>query len=102
MKLLPYLLFSLLCIAPPVHASDKHAASVLPQDVKTFKDRRDSCNYFRNEGPSLNKERAKDLAKRMNGYCAGTDKELASLKTKYKNNKTVSKALAGYAEKTEQ
>lgn len=101
MKSLPYLLFGLLCIVPPGHASDNHTTSALPQDVKVFKDRRDACDYFRTEGPSLNKERAKELAERMKGYCAGTDKELASLKTKYKNNKTVSEALTGYAKKTE-
>lgn len=101
MKSLPSLLFGLLCIAPLGHADDKHVASALPEDVKTFKDRRDACDYFRGGDPSFKKERAKELAERMKGYCAGTDKELASLKEKYKDNKTVSKALTGYAKKTE-
>ncbi len=101
MKSLPFILSGLLCIAPLARAMDENEASAPLQDVAAFKERRDPCDYFRGEGASLNKNRAKELAKRMKVYCAGTDEELASLKKKYENDKTVLKALSGYAKKTE-
>jgi hypothetical protein len=101
MKSLPVLLSGLLCIALSGNASGQNGAPSFPPDVKTFKDRRDVCDYFRGNEEKINKKRAKELAARMKEHCAGTDKELASLKAKYKDDKTVSKSLAGYAEKTE-
>jgi hypothetical protein len=100
MKSLTLILLGLLCVAPPGHAVDKSGTSVLPRDVVEFKERRDLCDHFRGED-AYNEERGKFLAEGMKKSCTGTDKELASLKSKYSNNEAVIKALADYEEKIE-
>ncbi len=69
--------------------------SGLPVDVTKFKQRRDLCDHLRGEEP-YDAERRKFLEENMNKNCAGTDKELESLKLKYKHNEAVLRVLAGY------
>ena len=95
MKLLALIPLGLLCIVPLGHAVDKNGASVLPQEVVEFKERRDLCDHFRGED-AYNDERGKFLAEGMKKSCVGTDKELALLKKKYSNNEAVLKVLADY------
>ncbi len=100
MKSPAIILFALLCVAPPGHATDKNEASVLPRDVVAFKERRDLCDHFRGED-AYDEERGKFLAEGMKKSCTGTDKELAALKSKYSHNDVVLRALADYEEKIE-
>jgi hypothetical protein len=100
MKLLPIIVLSFVLIVPLGHAVGQNVVSGLPADVAEFKTRRDLCDHFRGEYP-YNEERRKFLEENLTKYCTGTDKELASLNEKYKNNETVLKALAGYEERIE-
>ena len=72
----------------------------LPEDIASFKHRRDLCDHFRGEDP-YDEERRKFLEENMRSYCTGTDKELASLKAKYKNNRRVMDILERYDEDIE-
>jgi len=100
LKLLALTLITLVSVAQLGHAADRNAASGLPADVVKFKERRDLCDHFRGEEP-YDKERKTFLEKNLKRYCTGTDKELASLKTKYKDNEAVLKALGDYEAKIE-
>lgn len=82
------------------HAAEKEHVPKLAGDVEKFKERRELCDYFRGEHP-YDEERGKFLAESLKKYCTGTDKELISLKAKYKNNKTVMNVLEKYEEKIE-
>jgi hypothetical protein len=95
MKFLVLILLGLLGAVPYGYAADMKAVSGLPSDVVKFKKRRDLCNHFRGEDP-YNEERKKFLEENLERYCKGTDKELAALKAKHKNNETVQKVLSGY------
>ncbi len=68
-----------------------------PEDVATFKERRDLCDHFRGEEP-YNAERRGFLAERVRTYCTGTDRELARLKAKYKDDDVVNAILGRYEE----
>jgi hypothetical protein len=100
MRTLAIILLGLLFIVPPGQAEERNAASVLPSDVVAFKERRDLCDHFRGED-AYNEERGKFLAENMKKSCTGTDKELASLRSKYRSNEAVVRALADYEEKIE-
>jgi hypothetical protein len=100
MKWVSLIFLGLVCIAPFGNAAERKAASKLPADVLKFKEHRDLCDHFRGEDP-YDKERRKFLEENLKQYCTGTDRELASLKTKYKNNEAVLKALADYEVKIE-
>ena len=78
----------------------QEGVSKLPQDVAKFKERRDLCDHFRGEEP-YDEERRKFLAENLKKYCRGTDKELAALKARYKNNRTVRKVLEQYEDEIE-
>ena len=101
MKLVvPILLGLFMCDVPVRHAAEKEYIPKLSGDVEKFKERRDLCDHFRGEDP-YDEERRKFLEENLKKYCAGTDKELAYLKAKYKNNKSVMKVLDKYEEKIE-
>jgi hypothetical protein len=100
MKLLTLIAFGFLSVVRLGHAADQRASAEFPSDVANFKERRDICDHFRGEEP-YNEERRKFLEENLKKYCTGSDKELASLKTKYRNNEAVLKALAGYEERIE-
>ena len=88
-------------VVPLGHAAEKEHVPKLAGDVEKFKERRDLCDHFRGEDP-YDEERRKFLEENLKKYCTGTDKELASLKAKYKNNKAVMKVLEKYEEKIEE
>lgn len=75
----------------------RHAApaSVLPEDVATFIERRDQCDQFRGEEP-YDDARAAELATKLRETCTGSDTALKRLKKKYAGNATVRAKLAGY------
>lgn len=101
MKLVvPILLGLFTCVMPLGHAAEKEHVPKLTGDVEKFKERRVLCDHFRGEDP-YDEERKKFLEENLKKYCTGTDKELAFLKAKYKNNKTVMKVLEKYEEKIE-
>jgi len=100
MKWVALIVLGLVCIAPLGNTAERSAASGLPTDVLKFKERRDLCDHCRGEEP-YDKERRKFLEENLKKYCTGTDRELPSLKTKYKNNEAVLKALADYEVKIE-
>ena len=97
---LPTLFGLFMCAVPVGHAAEKDYIEKLTGDVEKFKERRDLCDHFRGEDP-YDEERRRFLEENLKRYCAGTDKELASLKAKYMNNKTVMKVLEKYEEKIE-
>lgn len=82
------------------YAAENTTAQALPADVIKFKQRRDICDHWRGEEP-YDKERAKAIEEGCESSCPGSDKALALLKEKYKNNKAVLKALEGYEDKIE-
>lgn len=100
MKLVASLLLCLMCIAPLGHAAEKEAVPEVPADVADFKERRDLCDHFRGEEP-YDYERRRFLEENLKRYCTGTDKELASLKATYRNNKSVMDVLEKYEETIE-
>ena len=88
-------------VVPLGHAAEKEHVPKLAGHVEKFKERRDLCDHFRGEDP-YDEERRKFLEENLKKYCTGTDKELTSLKAKYKNNKAVMKVLEKYEEKIEE
>ena len=76
------------------------AADKFPTDVQKFIHNRDICDHFRDEngeGDSPEqKERQNFINKNLITYCTGTDKQLAALKRKYKNDKMVNARLNQY------
>lgn len=99
-QLVPILLGLFIGVVPLGHAAEKEHVQKLAGDVEKFKERRDLCDHFRGED-QYDEDRGKFLEENLKKYCTGTDKELASLKAKYKNNKTVMKVLEKYEEKIE-
>lgn len=80
---------------PPKQLNQKSAT--LPSDVVKYIDKRDLCDHFRGEIPDTpDKIRMEQVNKAIDQYCIGTDAKLASLKAKYKGNKTVQNALSEY------
>ena len=75
-----------------VVAEDK---KLLPKEVQEFIEKRDGCDHFRGE-PAYNEQRRKDLIAQMKALCTGTDKALAKLKIKYKQNVHIHKVLSKY------
>ncbi|MGO4305569.1 hypothetical protein [Cupriavidus sp. RAF12] len=76
-----------------------------PEEVKAFIVERDTCDHFRGEpfeGDSPDQiERRSFIADSLDIYCAGTDKRLAALKIRYKNNRSILKQLNKYEERVE-
>lgn len=82
--------------AAPTHVADQRDGAVtlalspapidekIPADVLQFIQSRDSCDHFRSEIPAPEEiERMMEVVAEIQKFCAGTDKELASLKRKY-------------------
>ncbi len=72
----------------------------LPQDVKEFIERRDRCNQWLKEDMA-NPETASDLINKMMKDCHGTDFELKSLRSKYKDNAAIIEVLSKYEDNVE-
>jgi hypothetical protein len=85
--------------APP---PDKGAGVATPaaDDVAAFRAKRDACDHFRGEEPT-DAARGTFLAKALAENCAGTDKALAALRAKYKNDAKFTAALADYEDNIE-
>lgn len=76
--------------APPAHAP-------LPRDASAYIQRRDLCDHFRGEYPAPSETtRMAEVVHALDRYCPGSDARLAALKARYRDNKTVQAALAGY------
>lgn len=71
------------------------AQAKLPPEVARYVEKRDGCDHFRGEEP-YDEERRQFLLKRMTELCVGTDKRLAALKKKYRNDAAVMKKLDEY------
>jgi hypothetical protein len=54
--------------------------------------RRQTCDHFRGEEP-YSAERRAELEAASDKYCRGTDRELAALRSKYRNNAGILKVL---------
>lgn len=70
---------------------------VYPQDVTSFIEKRDQCDYFRGEisgDPDI--DNARNLNTELDKYCKGTDKLLEALKLKYKDNELILNKLNTY------
>lgn len=67
----------------------------LPADVARFVARREQCDHFRGE-EAYDAERARFLARQARRYCAGTDRALAGLKRRYRNDARITKLLDGH------
>lgn len=90
-------LFSLIFMSIPSHAL---LPVQQPHDVQEFMQKRDNCDHFRGEEP-YDGRRALEIAKNIEKYCKGTDKQLALLKKKYSKNPEALKALSVYEETVE-
>lgn len=88
------------CAAPLDAQAPQRAAQTLPHDVKTFIDRRNSCDHFRNEEP-YDAARGAEIARQLTRLCTGTDADLARLKRLHARHPAVQKALSGYELKVE-
>lgn len=79
-----------------------HGASAVPKDVSSFISKRDGCDHFRGELPDPSeKKRMKEVIRKINTLCKGTDEALAALKKKYANNAKVMSLLNEYEEEIE-
>ncbi len=84
------ILFLVLCAVVSTGAT----AHDLPADVQSFIDARDGCDHFRGEpwgagdDPEV-KERREFIFENIKKLCTGTDKRLAELRSKYRNNNPV-------------
>jgi hypothetical protein len=90
-----------IALATVAHAGDHP----LPPEVATFIQDRDACDHFRDEpheGDSPEQtERRAFIFESLEIYCPGTDRRLAALKKRYKNNTEVLKRLNDYEDKIE-
>lgn len=77
----------------------------LPSEVEAFIRDRDLCDHFRGEPHEGNNpaqiERREFIFESLEIYCPGTDRRLAALKKRYKNNSAVMMRLNRYEERIE-
>ncbi len=77
----------------------------LPKEVKAFIAERNTCDHFRGEpyeGDSPEQiERRTFIMDSLDIFCSGTDRRLAALKRRYKNNRSVMQELNKFEEKVE-
>lgn len=81
------------------------AVESLPPEVQRFIADREACDHFGGEPSEGNtpeqKERRAFVIQSVEIFCAGTDRRLAALRQRYKNNPVVIKALSKYEDKVE-
>ena len=80
---------AIVMIATAVAAS----AAGLPDDVETFVQKRRECDHWRGEDPSVSAERRAQIEEATRRVCVGTDRQLATLKQKYRSSKPVMEVL---------
>lgn len=94
-------LYCLLFISSIAMAANK----TVPKEVRNFVAERNICEHFRGEPYEGNSpeqvERRAFVIDSLDIYCAGTDKRLAALKRRYKNNEAVMKRLNKFEEQVE-
>lgn len=88
------------CFGLSASSAEKTATSSLPADVVQFTERRSLCDHFRGEEP-YDAARRRFLEENLTRYCTGTDRELAALRSKYKNNAAAMKALRSFEDNIE-
>lgn len=70
------------------------AQTTYPKEITTFIENREQCDHLRGEiSGEASIDEARDLNANLEKYCRGTDKQLRSLKIKYKSNPEVLKKL---------
>jgi len=98
---LRFIIFAV-ALVTPAHAGD----ASFPPEVKAFIADRDACDHFRGEPHEGNSseqiERREFIFQSLEIFCPGTDRRLAALKKRYKDNREVMKRLNAYQEKIEQ
>ena len=77
------------------------AAESLPADVQSFVDTRQTCDHFRGEPWNLGDEpeikgRREFILESIKKYCTGSDKRLAELRRKYRDNPKIIERLREY------
>jgi hypothetical protein len=74
-----------------------------PRDVRTFVERRDTCDHWRGEAGDYNgdTEREREVNEGVAKFCTGTDKELAILRLKYIDDQQVIQILSKYMTRIE-
>ena len=82
------------------------AAPDLPADIQSFTDSRDGCEHFRAEpwDPGDEPEvsvRREFIFENLGKYCSGTDRRLAELREKYRENSDVIERLGQYEDEIE-
>lgn len=86
-------------------ATPADAGSHLPPEVQEFIANRDLCDHFRGEPFEGNSpeqiKRREFVFQSIEIYCPGTDRRLAALKKRYKNDSGAMKRLSEYEEKSE-
>ncbi|MGM3411272.1 hypothetical protein [Ralstonia holmesii] len=91
-------------LAASQHASAQ-TSSRIPEEVRAFIEERKICDHFRGEpaeGDSPEQvERREFLLDSFDIYCAGTDKRLAALKRRYKDNPAAMRRLNAFEEHVE-
>jgi hypothetical protein len=86
-----------LLIVVPCHSN---AQNKWPRDITQFMERRDARDHFRGEEP-YDTARRKVLEDKTRQLCLGTDRKLAALKLKYKNQAKVLVRLGEYEPRIE-
>ena len=78
----------------------------LPEEVRSYTVERDICDHFRGEPIEGNSpeqiERRKFVADSLVIYCSGTDRRLAALKRRYKDDRAARGKLNEYEERIEE
>ncbi|WP_312797619.1 hypothetical protein [Tianweitania sp.] len=69
--------------------------AAMPKDVRTFMERRDQCDHFRNE-EAYDEARGAEIEQGVTKFCTGTDAELESLKQLHRRDQAVTDALSSY------
>ena len=93
-------------LAPCVVFGTGAVAHDLPADVQSFIEERDGCDHFRGEpwgagdDPEV-KERREFIFENIKKLCTGTDKRLAELRNKYRNDPVVIERLRAYEDSIE-
>lgn len=87
-------------------AATVFASHPLPRDVERFVERRAVCEHFRDEpwpeGPTPeDAERRSFIVLQLEEHCSGSDRQLASLRRKYRDDKTVIQRLERYEDMIE-
>ena len=96
-----FLMLLVFAVVASAHAGN----NPLPPEVATFIQDRDACDHFRGEPHEGNStgliERREFIFESLEIYCPGTDRRLAALTKRYKNNSKILKRLKNYEERIE-